>query len=339
MATKARKKFNRIQVLYYGEEKPYLHGHIRIIDKNLNLRTKTGRFVISKRLPNKEEVVYGTVKRILDKILFQINKLKKFGLEAQEELENAGIVPIVQDGSNVTLPESEITDNIIMEQENLIEDILLIISVNIRILSELFPGKLNKSEVDVYNYDDKPIDKIKLNEIANLLVHNRYILIKNDYIVDIISDQKFMTETPQMELKINFLEYVSEVEKVVNNITVKDLITILWNLTEKLSVSSEIKDIIFLIQNLYTLGGSVLGKDTLIDEGPVKIIFDRMVKNRGPGPHTLFHSTPRFVLEPNLDQKQICTRITVSGNKEKLVMDYEEFFREILKGSGNRKLL
>ena len=39
---------------------------------------------------------------------------------------------------------------------------------------------------------------------------------------DLISDKKFLTKKPQ--IKINFLEYIAEVEKVVNGITIKDWI-------------------------------------------------------------------------------------------------------------------
>ena len=152
-----------------------------------------------------------------------------------------------------------------------------------------------------------------------------------------------------MGLKINFLEYISEVEKVVSSITVKDLIAKLWRSTKTLSASSNIKDIIFLTQNLYTLGGSVVGSDSPIDAGPLKTILDRVAKDylertypNQTGPITvsvsLGFSMPRFYLEPDLDQKQIRVEMQVNGSSETLVMGYEEFFREVLGASGNRKL-
>ncbi len=341
------KKVNRIQIFFNAEHKPYLYGAVHIVDGDLKNQWWEKPFVISKGRSDGEEVVYGTVKRTLDKILSQVAKLNHFQSETQAKLDAIGITPLIRDNS--ILPKSEAADRIIDEQEDLIEDVLLTISVNIRILSEIFPQKLKKSKVNVYDYDDEHIDRIELSEIANLLLHNRYIVVKDHYVVDLFSDQKFMVEKPQTGLKINFSEYISEVGKVVNSITVKDLITRLWASTTKLSASSNIKDIIFLTQNLYTLGGFVVGSDTSIGSGPLKTILDRVATKfiermypQDSAPEDtrieMIFSTPRFYLEPNLDQKQIRIEMQVNGEHETLIMDYEEFFRKVSKASGNRKL-
>ena len=341
------KKVNRVQIFFNAEYKPYLYGAVHIVDGDLKNQWWEKPFVISKGRSDGEEVVYGTVKRKLDKILSQVAKLKHFQSETQAKLDATGITPLIQ--GNSILPKSEAADRIIDEQEDLIEDVLLTISVNIRILSEIFPQKLKKSKVNVYDYDDEHIDRIELCEIADLLLHNRYIVVKNHYVVDLFSDQKFMAEKPQMGLKINFSEYISEVGKVVNSITVKDLITRLWGSTTKLSASSNIKDIIFLTQNLYTLGGFVVGSDAPIGSGPLKTILDRVAtkyieriypQNSAPEDIQIemIFSTPRFYLEPDLDQKQIRIQMQINGNPETLVMDHDEFFSEVIKASGNRNL-
>lgn len=343
------KKFNRIQILFNAEHKPYLYGAVHVVDGDLSNQWCEKPFVISKTGADGREIVYGTVRRTLDKILSQMDRLKSFQLEAQAKLDAACISPL--NPENSILPESEVADRIIDEQENLIEDVLLTVSVNIRILSEIFPQKFKRSKVNIYDYDGGRVDKIELSEIANLLLHNRYILVKDQYVVDLISDRKFMAHKPQMGLKINFLEYISEVEKVVNGITVKDLIAKLWRSTKKLSASSNIKDIIFLTQNLYTLGGSVIGTNAPIDSGPLKTILDRVaieylesVYPRKSAPHgaqvvaNVVFNAPRFFVEPDLDQKQIRIEMQVNGKRETLVMDYEKFFREVSQASGNRKL-
>ena len=348
MTTMTTKQFNRVQIVFNAEHKPYLYGAVLIVDGDLKNQRWERPFVISKRRSDGEEVFYGTIKRTLDKILSQVDRLKNFQVKTQAELDAADLTHLIQ--QNSILPESEVTDRILDAQEDLIEDILLPISVNIRILSEIFPQILRSRKVNVYDYDDGCIGKIELSEIADLLVHNRYILVKDHYIVDLISDKKFMSENPQIGLKINFLEYISEVVKVVNSITVKDLITTLWGLTKKLSASSNIKDIIFLTQNLYTLGGFVIGSNASIGSGPLKTILDRVSTKHlermypgnsapeGPQAVSVVFSTPRFYLEPNLDQKQIRVSMQVNGNSETLVMGYEKFFRDVSKASGNRKL-
>ena len=69
-------------------------------------------------------------------------------------------------------------DQILDEQEDVIEEVLLCIAVYVRVLSGIFPKKLSKAKVNVYDYDGSRIDNIELSEIANLLLHQRYILIR-----------------------------------------------------------------------------------------------------------------------------------------------------------------
>ena len=245
------------------------------------------------------------------------------------------------------MPESETADRILDEQDDLVEDVLLAISVNVRILSEIFPTKLKKGKVSVYDYDDGEVAKTELSEIADLLLHNRYLVIKGPQAVGLISDEKFLAEDPQMGLKITFSEYLSEVEKVVSGLTIQDLIGELWAITKALSTSSRMKDIVFLAQNLYTLGDSVVRGHAPITSGPLKTILDRVARkyidrmypndSAQAGfsiPTTVVFRTPRFYLEPDLDHKQIRTEVQVNGSPNALVMDYEEFFREVSTASG-----
>ena len=81
---------------------------------------------------------------------------------------------------------------ILDEQEGVVEDVLLNVSVYIRVLSELFPTELRKRRVCVYDYDGKSVDRIELSEIANLLLHNRYVLVKDNYVVDRFLARKFI---------------------------------------------------------------------------------------------------------------------------------------------------
>ena len=186
--------YNRVQILYNSKHEPYLYGVVHRVDGDLNNQWWEKPFVISKKRWNGEEVVYGTIKRLLERIMSQIDRLRRFQLEAQARLDAAGITSSSQDSAE--LPKSEVTDRIIDEQEELIEDVLLTTSVNVRILSEIFPQKLEKSKVNVYDYDCGRVDRIELSEMADLLLHNRYILVKDHYVVDLISDKKFMAQKP-----------------------------------------------------------------------------------------------------------------------------------------------
>ena len=236
----AAKEVYRLHTFFNAQHMPYLYGAVHIVDGSEDHQWWERPFVVSKRRSGGSEVVYGTVTRKLEKISSQARRLQRFSLEAEAELESEGITPLAQGDS--VLPVSKVTDRIIDEQEELVEDVLLTISVNIRILSEIFPNKLKTRRVRVYDYDGGEVGKIELGAIADLLLHNRYLVIKGDQVVDLLSDEQFLTEKPQMGLKINFHEYLSEVEKVVAGLSVRDLISKLWGITKALSKSSSIKE-------------------------------------------------------------------------------------------------
>ncbi len=341
---------NRVQVVFNAQHKPYLYGAIHIVDGSEQNQRWEKPFIVSKASASGKEIFYGTVKRTLQRITSQLDRIKRFQSDVQAKLEAHGIAPV--DGQRGLLPDGDVTDQILDEQEDLIEDVLVSVSVHVRILSEIFPKKLRSHKVQVYDYDDNVVDSIGLSEIANLLVHSRYLVIKDEFVVDLISDQKFMTQHPQTGLKINFLEYRQEVYRAVFGITVKDLVTVLWQWTTSLSSSSSVKDIMFLTQNLYTLGGFVVGTNIPVDTGPLKTILDRVAdehlkKRFAENPklrkskrlvESVVFSTPRFGLEPDLNQKQIRIKMQVNGKDEELVMDYERFYKQVLAASGNTKL-
>ena len=343
----ATQELNRVHIFVNDEHKPYRYAAIQIVKGEHQWFEKP--FIISKRRPNQEEVVYGTVKNTLHKIMDQIQKLDSFRTVVEHALDTVEAPYSMR--NEAILPHSELTNRILDEQEKLLEDVLLSISLNVRILSELFPENLKKVKTKIYDYEGEHRDSIELAEIANLLLHNRYLLIKAPYVIDLISDRKFMTSEAELGLKVHFFEYISQVSDVVEKLTVENLIVKLLRSTESLSASSNIKDIVFLVQNLYTLGGMIVGSDTCAESGPLKTILDRItteyveaicpngtVVNKKRAIVNTTYTAPRFTLEPDLSEKQIRIAMTVNGNPESLVMGYKEFFSEVVWAYGNRKL-
>ena len=333
--------------MFNAEHKPYLYGAIHIVDGDLANQWWEKPFVISKTTADGREIVYGTVARTIENIRSQLDRLDAFQSEAQKRLDAAGIEPI--EGTVSQLPPCEITDRIFDEQDTLVEEVLLIVSVNIRVLSEIFQSKMKRAKVKVYDYDGACVDNIELSRIADLLLHNRYIMIRDQYVVDLISDEKFMSDKPQLGLKIDFAEYLGKVQHALEDLTVNDLIGRLRGATKQLSSSSNIKDIVFLTQNLYTLGGLVMTDSSRVEEGPIKSILDRVaLRILEAGPKSVPGETrqlalvcgaPRFCLEPELDDKQIRIRVQVNGKPEELVMGYEDFFSEVSRAHGDARLL
>ena len=343
----SKDKFNRVQVLFNREHPPYLYGALHIVDGDIDNQRLEKPFVISKRRADGGETVFGTVARTMQKIWSQLEKLQAFRSDAERRLEVAGVKPIAgTDGSE--LPLSPIGDKIIDEQEDLIEDVLVSVSVNVRVLADIFPRKMKRAKANVYDYDGKRVGNIELNRIANLLLHNRYILIRYDHVVDLFSDEKFLSAKPQLGLKVNFLEYLDEVQRALDALTVKDLTGKLFGATTQISSKSNIKDIVFLTQNLYTLGGLAMTANVPGVEGPLKSILDKVaaqILEAGPKPApgevrriSVVFTTPRFTLEPDLNNKQIRVHVEANGQQQSLVMGYREFFKDLGTVHGNGKL-
>ena len=341
-------RLNRVQVVYNSNHSPYLYGALHVIDGNPEGQFWHRPFAISKRDSDGNEIVYGTVTRLLDRIIGQFQRLTAFQESADRKLRDAGIAV---DGLTPELPDSPITDAVIDEQERLFEDVLLTTSIYVRILHEIFHKRLRFLKVAVFDYDDQWVADADLDAIGNLVVHNRFISIRGRYVVDLISDRKFMSDAPQMGLKFDFGDYLQRVADAVSCLTVKDLVTELWSRIERLSASSDLGDIVFVVQNLYTLGGLVTGNQPPVDSGPIKMILDRVLREEidglregedlGSGTEVAFRAefrSPRFRLEPDLDDKRIRTDMTVNGESRRLTLGYERFFESVLEAAGDTRL-
>ena len=69
---------NRVQLIFNAEHKPYLYSAIHIVDGDEQDQRWERPFIVSKTTASGEEVVYGTIKRTLQRISAQLDRLKKF---------------------------------------------------------------------------------------------------------------------------------------------------------------------------------------------------------------------------------------------------------------------
>ena len=301
-------------------------------------------FLISKANSAGEEEVYGTVGGILKRIVAQLEKMDVFGERTSRRLSEAG----VEVGPNRQLQPSDLANTIIDEQAALIEEVVLITSIYVRQLHEIF-AHLKKFQVDVSDYEGNPADRTSLKHVGDLMAHNRYIAIRDGRIVDLMSDKKHLAQH-QTGLQFDFIEYLRCVSALVESITVERLATMLQERIRELSNSSPLRDIIFLMQNLYTLGGFMVEAGKPLS-APVRAILDRLApdlyeqelqaKGLPAGSAATIQAvftSPKFQFEGNLEDKKIRTFMTVNGHTETLVTGYEQFFRDVIAAAGSTKL-
>ncbi len=342
------RQHNVVAVIYNREHAPYLYGAFHIVRGESTHQWTTSPFVVSKHTATGEVFVYGSVLQMLLKVLLQIEKLREFSSRTNAVLARAGL-PIKQEPLPVG---TSVADHIMDDQEELIEEVLLVTSVRVRILTEIFPERLVPYTVPVYGYDDAMVDSIQIRHIGNLLSHNRYICVRDEHIVDLYSDERTLSGLGQIGLKLNFLEYITEVETAVRSITVKDLLKHLHRKLDRLSSASGNKEMVDLHQNLYTLGGLVGRQSDAIVPGPLQTILSRAAVNylerkypNGPPKDESRQSvimkwtTPRFCWEPDLDERRILVSLFVNDEPETLIMDWGEFFWEMEAAYGEITLL
>ena len=341
-------RYNRVQILYNGGHQPYLYGAVHIIEGPLASQRWEVPFVVSKTTSSGDEIVYGTIIRTLEQISRQLDKLIVFRTETQTRLKRAGIA-VNANGEPPT--SSPVAARIMDEQEELIEDVLLIVTSRIRILSEIFPHRVQAFTVPVYDNDEQVVREIQLSEIANLLLHNRYLVVRGPFVQDLMSDRKFMSPEPQTGMKIDFGDFLAKTDRLIHSLTVQDLVEMLEGAVEDLSASSSVKDIIFLHQNLVTLGGLTINRDKPEIDGPLKAVLDKVrdrefkrwvsrdqVTNDRTLHFTAAFALPSFYLEPDLDDKRIRVTMHVNGEEESLTVGYREFFADVVDAFGESKL-
>ena len=134
---------NRLQLVFNAEHKPYLYGAIHIVDGDVANQWWERPFVISKRRAD-GETFYGTIARTLTRIKTQLARLEQFRTETERRLATADIKLV--DQAALQLPDSEVTDQILDAQDELIEDVLLSVSVYVRVLSRDFSVKNEKGK-------------------------------------------------------------------------------------------------------------------------------------------------------------------------------------------------
>lgn len=337
---------NRVLVIYQ-DQPPYLYAAINKFTSSPDKIEWHSPFILSKRNPSGDEEVYGTVVRILDRLAAQLEKLVAFSSRTAQRLHEAGVHADEQSGE---LPPGPLSDAIVHEQDGLLEEVLFLSSIYVRILTEQFPEKADRFAVAVRDYDRHPVGRLSVEQIGNLMAHNRYIAIRNNKIVDLMSDRRYLSGDAQTGLNFDFADFAHQTAEFLESFTVGDLSKKLVQMISQLSSSSEVGETIFIVQNLYTLGGLVMASPSP-PSGPVKTILDRVaprlyeqqrLKLGMPAQSSIDiraeFTTPRFYLDGDLFDKKIKTSMTVNGEDEELLMDYEQFFELVTEAAGGIKL-
>lgn len=337
---------NRIHVLYTSSAEPYLYGAFaRVHGETPEAKlTQERPFPVSRTLSDGHEQVYGTVTEMLHEVDSSIDKIRRFAQATETQAAAAEVSPSADDQSR---PDSGLSDTILVDYEKLAKETLALVSITFRRLSEILP-QLKDFRTNVYDYDNNVVSQIRLSQVSNLILDNRYLCIRGQYIAGIVSDERCLGVVPQSGLTIDILEYLQQVIRAINDISVGDLLELLRRELQTLSVSSNVNDVIFLHQHLYILGEVILER-TSARGGPLESFMNKAAEgyleklsSRPEAPDTVHISlqftTPRICWDPDLDKGEITITARVNEQEEQLAMDQEEFINAAIAAYGDAKL-
>ena len=331
-------EFNRL-FLMYRYVGAYLYGALHIVRGDVQSQETSYPFIISKKYRG-SEVVYGSVLNLIVKVagaMFRFDRCQR-GLDKTmpEEFRTSIQANIQNDQVTYQLPEGDLSEAILHQVNEGLEDAILLSSLHLRTLLEVFSGKGDR-QISLYDYEDNRIGTVSLKDIADLLMHHRYFVVRDGYLCDVYSGAEQLKSQRLFGSKIEVQELFSSTFDLLGGIRIRDVAGMLRSRLERLSVDSEPRDIIFLIQNIHSL--SLLIRDRISDSRfpqMLELLFRELRErqhtemDRHPEiPEMTFayaFEPPTFKIADELSTRQLSMDIKINGKVENFLFGYEEFF-------------
>ena len=279
-----------VMSLIYTQRGPILYGCIRFLgstrgDSRLTFHRQSSPFVISQTIGNNDVVVYGSLYYLVREIRHLCDELDRLNKNFGKKLHDAGVETTQASSDSgkkviVSVQDSDVANSLYFEYIREVTNILILLSTQTRNLFDILP-RFNKTNLAKFDYEGNKSGTILLREAFDHLVHNRYLFVDGEHIVDIFSDKftsKSSISKSFMGYKISWRDYVSAIRNVTNQVSVKDVTSILRGRLRRLSSKSPHNDIVFLVQNLESFS-KVLAKK--IPDKRYSSMLDLLFCNKG----------------------------------------------------------
>ncbi len=376
MSKKNRQHSRDVISLIYTRRSSRLYGCVQFFRPNPNQQQvkpfrQSAPFVISQSIGQKETVVYGSIHELIREIRRLIDDLhecnNKFnsmlrlgGVDTAETLDSAGKRIVV------TIPEGDKVDKLFFEYVREVTNVLLLLSSQTRNLFQLYP-RFNKRCISQFDYEGNKVGSISLKELFDYFVHNRYLFVDGEHVVDLFSDKlspKSSISKTFMGYKISWREYIDAIRSVTGDVKMRDLTGLLRGRLKKLSSSSSHKDIIFLTQNLESFSSLLAMKipderykfmlNLMFDERANQNLASIGERNESVKQIVTFFTAPHVKIHEKLSDKKFTIRVrckfALCENHEQPVkaeeldvhsidVGYEQFFDLVDSAFGDDSLL
>ena len=130
-----------------------------------------------------------------------------------------------------------------------VEEKLMLLALYSRLFNETTKA-FAEEEIDLYDYEFKPIKKILLLDLFNQLMHNRYFVIVRWYISDLFSDRESLDSETIFGRRVWIRELLNTINNTIYNQKIKNFCSCM---KETFNEMRDEKDLMFLTQNLHWL--------------------------------------------------------------------------------------
>ena len=331
-----------MRLLYNDKHPPVLYGHVAFYkqqhpeQKTFTESYKSSKpFVIGKRVPGSDRfVVYGSVhflvleiRRLIDEFT-AMNKEWWFSRQKVVDDSSLGEVDFLYDSH--------------------VMDFVVLVSTHTRNLFHLMNNEdITGKTIPMLDYEKKQDGEVKLNELFDILIHNRYYYFDGGVIQNVFSEQfksKSQLASKFMGYGIDLQAYAQGVSGAINEVRMKHLTTILRGRMKHLSLDSKPQDVIFLIQNVRSFSDLM---KTKIPTGNYRLVENLMFGNHI---EDIVYEPPNIEINSHLNRKEFDIRVRwakrseYDGDKGKLksksvTVGYESLFTKVNELFGEERLL
>lgn len=377
MTTKKATPKDILAILYNNQDN-LLYGSIlffKYIPGRGEVRphTTSAPFVISNSIGPTETVVYGSVIKLLhdiERLLAEASKLTAWlSSELSDEAGHAPSVAVAGGMSATPLPATVRARQLFHEYECRMNNALIPLSSQARNLFHIFPKFKGLHSINLLDENNKTTQRIRIQTLFDLFVHNRYFHFDGVYVSNLFSDES-SPKTPIhqhfMGYKFSLVEFLEAIRKAIHAVKVRDFTGMLKTKLGELSLNSPYNDIIFLVQNVHAFSSILMTRDA---DGKNSRILNELL-NKVTKPHLdalnpksdgmtvqnrVLFKTPFIRIKSELATK----RFTISAACQVEVMDmegktlhkdeefqsfetdvhYHTFFRTINRQLGSQELL
>ena len=228
-------------------------------------------------------------------------------------------------------------------------DFIILVSTHARNLFHMLnDDAFNKKTIPKLNYENELNGNVRLGELFDILIHNRYYYFDGAHIRDIFSE-KFNKGSPLsgqfMGYGINLAHFVNGIVDVVNAIKVNHLTRLLRAKFNKLSSKSSPQDIVFLVQNFQSFS-ELMKKKISTGGGRYDFMMQLMFGDVNNSEHTIWFQSPTIHIHQDLSKKEVEIRVKYSTKSESTNMEtkevsvgYMKFFDKVNNSFGEDKIL